>query len=292
MKPCTARALALLVPAALAACTGVGSGGGLSGAGEITALSIGGVTGVTGPNRTVTVRRESPAPDAGIGTCLAAASGGANAADPVILPVSIDLSNAADWADLLSAINAAGKFAALDLSACTGMTEFDPGNTISTGKDKIVSLILPDTATGVKAGAGPGDAAFKYFTALTSVTGAAITGIGGFAFYDCTGLTTVSLPAAENIGLYAFPNCTGLTTVSLPAAARIGDLAFYYCTGLTSVSLPAAAGIGSAAFIGCTGLDSVSLPAAASIGSAAFIGCTGLTSVSLPAAESIGSYAF
>ena len=67
---------------------------------------------------------------------------------PIPLPVNITLSS--DWADLLSAIQTGGKYAALDLSACTGVTEFDPG-TANTGESKIVSLVLPDGATSVKA---------------------------------------------------------------------------------------------------------------------------------------------
>ncbi|MDR0655607.1 MAG: hypothetical protein LBG22_04765, partial [Treponema sp.] len=55
---------------------------------------------------------------------------------PVSLAVALDL--ASEWQALLGAIAAAGKYVALDLSACTGVTEFDPG-AADTGERYIVS---------------------------------------------------------------------------------------------------------------------------------------------------------
>ena len=224
---------------------------------------------------------------AGVDAYLADAAGGTSE-DPVPLALAIDLS--ADWTDLLSAIETAGKYAALDLSAST-MTgaEFDPGEA-NTGEKYVVSLALPGGATGIKAGADSSPA-FRYFTALESLSGANIETVGDYAFSNCTALESVSLPAAASIGDFAFSNCTALESVSLPGAVSIGRDAFYYCTSLASVSLPSAVSIGFGAFIACSSLASVCLPNAETLGERAFVG-TSLAEVSLPNAETLGERAF
>jgi hypothetical protein len=240
---------------------------------------------------------------------------GNSAANPIFLPVRLNLAGTG-WTDLLSAIQTAGKYVALDLSACTmtGITpagEFDPG-AANTGEGKIVSLVLPDTAKSVKAGTNS-NPTFKNFTALTSVAAAGVQTVGNYAFAFCTALETLSLPAAVTIGEYAFYDtslstlslpaaktiggdafsfCAALETVSLPAAASINSYAFSNCTALETLSFPAVTDIGEQAFVGCTGFSTLNLPVATSIGDGAFIGCTGLETVSLPAVASIGDVAF
>jgi hypothetical protein len=157
--------------------------------------------------------------------------GSGTQAEPYFLPVSLNLADTGGngWAALLSAIPS-GKYVALDLSACTGMTVFDPNAAdTDTGrvaaKGKIVSLVLPDGATGVKAGTNS-DPTFKNFTALESVTGAGIQTVGKYAFYNCDALESISLPAAKSTGVQDFYLCTGLETVNLPAATSIGENAF------------------------------------------------------------------
>ena len=245
----------------------------------------------------VTVEGEVVKDIAGVQAYLSAASGGGTAADPVSLNVQLNLGDTSNgWAALLDAIQAAGKFVALDLSACTmsgnaqGVMEFDPG-TANTGESKILSLVLPDEATSIKAGQ-ENNPSFKNFTALTSVSGSAVETIGDYAFYNCKALTTVSFPAASSIGINAFAGCYALTEVSLPVASSIGDGAFGNCIALTEVSLPAASSIGGGAFAACDALTEVSLPAASSIGEIAFYNCAALTEVSLPAASFIGFDAF
>jgi hypothetical protein len=174
---------------------------------------------------------------------------------------------------------------ALDLSACTGVTEFDPG------ADRIVSLVLPDTATGIKTGTYD-NPTFEHFTALTSVSGKNIETIGGNAFRNCDTLTTVSLPNATTIDYQAFLGCTALTTLSLPNATTIKAQTFDSCTALTTLSLPAVTSIGNGAFLVCTALSTVSLPAVTSIDMNVFVGCTALSTVSLPRVTSIGNDVF
>jgi hypothetical protein len=229
---------------------------------------------------------------------LASASGGATTAAPVDLTVTLTLADSANgWVALLGAIQTAGKYVALDLSACAmsenteGVMEFDPG-TANTGESKIVSLALPDVAESVKSG-DYGNPIFKNFAALTRVTGANITEIGIYAFRNCAALTEADFPKAVTIGGFAFSGCAALTKVSFPAAVTIGDeWAFSGCEALTEVSFPAATTIGGYAFSGCATLTSVSFPVAASIGDGAFYECATLTEVSFPKAATIGGYAF
>jgi hypothetical protein len=246
-----------------------------------------------------------------------------SSANPVPLPVSINLADLSGngWTDLLSAINAEGKNVALDLSACTmdvsssGVMEFDLG-TDAVGKDKIVSLVLPDEAESIKAGTY-GRPIFQNFTALTELSGKnvktigdnvfsgcttltevdfpAATDIGNYAFRGCTSLNTVNLSEATSIGIYAFKGCISLETLTLPEATTIGQRAFYDCTSLKIVNFPAVTTIDQCAFEGCiklTKLTIVNLPMAITIGQRAFEGCTSLETVDLPAVETIGQYAF
>jgi hypothetical protein len=244
---------------------------------------------------TVTVTVQGPLNSiAEVTAWLGSASGGASAADPVPLPVSLNL--ASDWGNLLSAITDAnsgsGAYVALDLSACTMTgTEFDsaPG-AAAAGEQYVVSLVLPNAARSIKDGSYS-NALFQYFTALKDVSGANVETIGNSAFINCAALTAASFPEATSIGNSAFFNCN-VTTASFPKATDIGEYAFTQCGALTTASFPLAASIGNAAFANCTDLTTASFPLAASIGNSAFQGCTALTTASFPAATSIGNYAF
>ncbi|MDR3172632.1 MAG: leucine-rich repeat protein, partial [Treponema sp.] len=233
---------------------------------------------------TVTVRMEPLPPAASIaGYINGEANYAGTDADPIPLPLGIDLST--EWANLLSAINTAGKYVALDLSACTmAGAEFDPQPGASnSGESWIISLALPDAAAGIKAAGAWNDRPFRYFSSLKSLNAGKVTNVGGYAFSGCTSLTAISLPQAANVGGYAFSGCASLTEINLPKVASIGYEAFSSCTSLTAISLPQAANIGDYAFGGCTSLTEISLPSVASIDVGAFVGCTSLASVSLPA---------
>jgi hypothetical protein len=152
--------------------------------------------------------------------------------------------------------NGQDKYVELDLSACTmgDSTEFNPRSGSGTGKQKVVSLTLPDTAETINtipAGNTPVDqmSAFKDFINLTEVSGAGITEIPGYAFYDLGSLTTVSFPAATEIsGTLAFYGCTSLTTANFPAAEDISYRTFDGCTSLTTANFPAVTDIAELAF--------------------------------------------
>ena len=129
-------------------------------------------------------------------------------ANPVPLAVKITL-DPAGWQALLAAIDHAGKSVALDLSACTGVTEFDPDSSISTGKNKIVSLVLPGTAERIPAGTIY-YTTFVYFAHLAEVSGTGITDISFSGFRNWDPLTSVTFPAATHIGNDAFWDCGAL----------------------------------------------------------------------------------
>jgi hypothetical protein len=177
---------------------------------------------------------------------LTKATGGTTVDDPVSLRVKI---KAGDWAALRGAINAAGRFVALDLSPSF------PG----------VSSI--------------GSNAFQNCAKLASVSFPEATSIGESAFYNCTGLTSVSFPEVTSIGQSTFQYCIGLITVSFPEVISIGESAFYYCTSLTTATFSEATSIMVSAFHDCTSLASLSLPKAAYIGALVFsyTGGTALT---------------
>jgi len=218
---------------------------------------------------------------------------------------------------LLDAIKTAGKYVDLDLSACvmTG-TDFSPGDMFGgmgeeTGREKIVSIVLPNAATsiGVDRFGGMGVGAFNGFNNLKTFSGANITAIGNRAFSGCTSLAMTSLPAGlQTIGMEAFAGCTGLTQITLPdSVASIESAAFMGCENLTSISIPASAAISSNSgnvFYNCASLTSFTVTGSGSLnvieGGKALVDDTELiaypsanVSITVPSGlTSIGSHVF
>ncbi|MDR1972351.1 MAG: leucine-rich repeat protein [Treponema sp.] len=221
---------------------------------------------------------------------LANAAGTYTAANPLPLPVSIAPLQHSDWAALLGAIAAAGKYVALDLSdsrvAITNYNGddlyiFDPYQANPTGEDKIVSLVLPGNATHLGLGTiyPP---RFMHFTALKEVSGAGITYAGHSVLQDLSALTGIDFPALETIGTSTFSG-TALTEVDLPNLTSFDHQSFQSCTSLRVVRLKNITNSSSRSrvFDGCTSLEEAYLPAATRIGSGFFEGCTNLTTVAL-----------
>ena len=238
-----------------------------------------------------------------IGAALSGSSHGDSAYDPIYLNLLIDLGvmtqSGSGWQKLLAAIDTAGKYVALDLCDCTmNGTVFNPDSSVSTGKDYIVSLVLPDAAESIPDGDW-GNGAFNSFNSLNSVSGANVTAIGNFAFqnWNSSSLTSVNFPAATSIGEWAFSNCSRLQSVNFPAAISIGSGAFS-SSGLTSITIPAGVtSIEWGVFAGCTSLTGIIIPASVTSieGWGAFEGCTSLASVTFASGsrlETIGGGAF
>jgi hypothetical protein len=212
--------------------------------------------------------------------------------DPVYLPVQINLGTMtaadSDWRELLDAIETADQYVDLDLSTCamSGIA-FNPGPAVAAGKNKIVSLALPDKATMIVGGIDDDNPAFKHFTALETFSGTGLILIDSIAFCNCESLKMTSLPQGLiYIGGLAFSGCNGLTEITLPEgiiAINVG--VFVYCENLARISLPERLDtIGAQAFVGCTSLTDISLPEGlTTIGQGAFMDCTDLTEITLPA---------
>jgi hypothetical protein len=195
---------------------------------------------------------------------LSSATGGATVDNPVPLIVKIDLQNmlATDsgWKKLLGAINTAGKYVALDLSACTMPgTEFNPDSGFEDGKKFIVSLILPDTTESLVE-VRDFIAVFQHFMNLNDVPiGKKIVTVGDMLFYMMQ-LDSITIPDGfTSIGNAAFFRC-GLTSVTIPnSVTTIGDNAFAG-NQLTSLTIPnSVTTIGWRAFM-ANQLTSVTIP--------------------------------
>jgi len=224
------------------------------------------------------------------------------AVGPTGTPVSLHLAvplDSTEWSALFTAIATAGYDVDLDLSACTrgpsagvaGLDSngvFDPDSSVPTGKDKIVSLVLPDVADSI----ADGYPTFDHFSALKVAEGRNVTSIGTAAFYGCTSLVSVEFPKVASIGDGAFQDCTSLVSVEFPQATSIGFLAFANCTSLDSVEFPLASSIDAGAFDNCTSLVSVEFPLVTSIGDSAFHGCDNLESIKIPEVVTLSDTVF
>jgi len=192
--------------------------------------------------------------------------------NPAKLSVNFDLGTMTEtnsgWKQLLGAINTSGKYVNLDISACTMSGDsFNPDISVATGKDKIVSIVLPAAATSIEASSSFLDNIFKNFSNLKSISGENVLTIGESAFYSSS--STTGNKKLQNI---YFPNVTS-----------IGNFAFTYCSGLQNADLPEVTNIGYAAFRGCTSLQSISFPASVTLSTInpTFDGCSSLVSFTI-----------
>ena len=226
-------------------------------------------------------------------------------ASPVSLHLAMELSDS-NWDALLIAIDNAGKDVSLNLSACTrgpsgityGLTlngVFDPNPIDPIGKDRIVSLVLPEATEGIANGTGS-SATFEYFNSLTEITiGGNITIIGDYAFKGIN-LERVTIGnSVTTIGDNAFMECLLLSSVSLGnGIATIGDYAFYNNSQLTRISIPnSVTSIGDHAFKSCDLTELTIGNSVQIIGQFAFSDNTHLERVIIPnSVTNIDSYAF
>ena len=195
--------------------------------------------------------------------------------------LGVDSDNNNNWQQMLRAVAAAGDYVELDLSACSMSNSiFSHAYATVGGKDRIVSIVLPDVARSISNGTAQA-VSFSGFTNLKTVIAEKLTDIGNFSFYSRTSLTSVDFPAVTRIGQYAFYSCSKLTGVNFPAVTNIEQLAFNY-SGLTSVDLPNVINIAGYTFQNCTNLSGISIPSVTNISSYAFEYCP-LTSVTIAA---------
>jgi len=173
---------------------------------------------------------------------LAAHTGGVTVNNPITLVISFDLGtmteNSSNWQKMLVVIADKNKFVDLNLSNCTMNVSkvFDPDYSVSTGKSKIVSIILPNIAEKIEEGASRTYRAFNDFTNLSYITDSSVTEIGSFAFDNCTNLKSVDFPKTTIIGGRAFIFCNKLESIYFPKATNIGISLFNY-TGTTALTI-------------------------------------------------------
>jgi hypothetical protein len=141
---------------------------------------------------------------------------------------------------LFNTIAAAGKYIDLDLSICNmSGTEFIPDFLTETGKNKIVSLTLPDAAISTSAGSSFASA-WLHFDNLREITGENITTVGTRDFQGRANLISIVFPNLTTINAYSFQNCTGLEEIELPISlAFIGEYAFANCGNLEVITIHA-----------------------------------------------------
>jgi len=231
---------------------------------------------------------------------LSSAASGTSIDDPLALAVKIDLQNMSandsGWKKLLAAINTAGKYVALDLSACTMPgTEFKPDSSFADGKEFIVSLILPDTAVKIADESRASNPTFNYFVNLSSIpNGKSLTAIGECAFSTIK-LTNLTIPdGVTTIGNAAFYGCE-LTSVIFPNSITDIERYAFQDNELTSVIFPdSLTTIGQTSFSNNYMLSNISIPnSITSIGDSAFFNCLSLNNVTIPdSVKSIGQNAF
>ena len=261
---------------------------------------------------------------------LLSAPGGKARNDPVDVKMENIQLTELNYLEMLTIFEKVGKYINLDLSECdfsnsyyssTGglnrSRSFNPMPSVSTGKSRIVSLVLPAVSTAIYDN-------FTYFDSLRTVSGESVTTISSSAFNNLTTLTSVSFPRASSIGSSSFTNCTNLIGISLLASATITGNPFAGCpllvfnvigTGVLStkeegrillrnetelVSYPSASGIISLDYVTSLGQNCLSkapiteavFENVITVNTYAFYYCTSLTTVSLPKAVSLGNYVF
>lgn len=124
--------------------------------------------------------------------------------------------------------------------------------------DSLTELVIPDTATKIRAEACNG------MQNLESVSGgASVTVVGARAFKSNAVLKSVDLSSSKTTktGYEGFSTCNELREVLLPnTVTEISDYSFQYCSRLQSIDLPPSCSkISQYAFLGCSGLESLTI---------------------------------
>lgn len=123
---------------------------------------------------------------------------------------------------------------------CSSLTNLSLPNIQSLNSVMFVYAGIQSIYLGSNLSAIIPEAAFRYATKLSTISGPGInniTTISTSAFEYCGSLTTISFPNAQLIEASGFARCSYLTEIILPKIQSISGRAFYSCYKLISVNL-------------------------------------------------------
>jgi hypothetical protein len=177
-----------------------------------------------------------------------------------------------------------GTFKTLDSAGSDFTYQDTGGGLVITGyRGASRAVVIPSSIGGV-AVTGIGSYAFSGRERIVSITiPDSVTSIASYAFFDCYLLESVTLPKQLTaIEEAVFFLCVNLRSITIPdSVTSIGDNSFRTCISLQSVTLSnRLIGIGVAAFFNCAKLTNVTIPASVTeIKREAFKQCRGIERV-------------
>ena len=177
-----------------------------------------------------------------------------------------------------------GTFKTLDSAGSDFTYQDTGGGLVITGyRGASRAVVIPSSIGGV-AVTGIGSYAFSGRERIVSITiPDSVTSIASYAFFDCYLLESVTLPKQlTSIEEAVFFLCVNLRSITIPdSVTSIGDNSFRTCISLQSVTLSnRLIGIGVAAFFNCAKLTNVTIPASVTeIKREAFKQCRGIERV-------------
>lgn len=177
-----------------------------------------------------------------------------------------------------------------------------PGDYVITlavsGNDKFAFYGVSNTSYILRKGNNTSSHVNKAYTnALKKVELGAGATLGNYAFRYCTALESITIPTSvDSLGTYAFSYCTSLKCVVLPnSVTQLSADMFYYNYGFARCSIPSTVTrIDGDSFHYCYPLVNIVIPSSVTIiGSSAFSICYALASITIPeSVTSIGNSAF
>lgn len=122
---------------------------------------------------------------------------------------------------------------------------------------------------------------------LTEYVNDRVTSIGAYAFRWGSALTSVSVPNAISTGTYMLQSCSRLISADFPKAKSVEISAFQNCQALPSVCFPSATSVRNQAFHNCKALAFADFPLATSMGNQVFYNCAALVTVILRSTNAV-----
>jgi hypothetical protein len=150
-------------------------------------------------------------------------------------------------------------------------------------KDRITSVVFPDTVTFINGG-------FEKCTELKQITLPKNIKSIGYGTFKGSGLTSVTIPeGVTDISSNAFQDCKNLTSVTFPRSLeRVGERAFENCTSLVNVNIPSGHTIKYGVYLNGEFTADQDYTGSLESNKKAFLGCTSLSAESKQAIKDSG----